>query len=1766
MLIESAENSGLFPIEATQPALIPPYQGGKQSNLLIGKVELSDPLPVLLPNQYSTQNPDLIFESSPLILVGLNANLGEDQLTGITESREESPEGLTTKIAGRKAAPSDPGETIKTAKNLGQLASKPQSFNEEIGYTKSGKRDTNDYYKFTVKNRLNQVNISLDGLKGNANLQLLGTNGKEIISTSTEAGKTKENIFQSLPAGTYYLRVYPQGAESTPYHLSLDADSITDADGEPKRAQDFKLPGKIFNAKDDIGFELGGERDQKDYYELNLTKNSEVSISLDGLTQNANIKLLGKDGKNIEFSSSNLGKEREEITTTLDKGKYYVLVEPYQTERTSYNLSVAADAQIIDKDGSLPGKKLNIGKSVTDKIGVKTGKRIDQDDYYNFELKKESEITLDLQKLTQNADIELYGEDGTTQILASNNSGNKAETINSILDPGKYYVRIKNVGKDNTEYRLSLTANTKIGEADDQIPGTNLGDITKKQKVNKSSKIGFQTGKNIRDTDDYYQFQVAESSNVNISLDGLNANAKLELLGTDGQSLGSSNKKGTTAETINKKLEPGTYYVHIEPNSGKDSTAYNLKITAAQPLDDYESLKTAKKLGALNQQDPITQTNAIGFTTSGLRDKNDYYHFSLTEPNELTVDLENLKADANVRLLDASGKLLKENIQKGTKPETISKELKAGDYYLQVLPVGTAKTNYNLTVGIQQQSDLSGVFQLASTTANPEDIVDVKYTVSNTDVSDADGFRVGFYLSADSAIDPKKDTLLDSQTIKSLAGYTLTSELTQKLTLPGVNDDFWQKGKIKDFYLGMVVDDLKAIGESNEKNNLTKQLLAIAPVPADNAGNSLEKAKDLGGIGSAPQTYSDWLGNYYNIATDSDDYYKLQLTQKSNLKLDLTGLQSNADVYLLDSQGNELKQAVTSGNKSESISENLLPGDYYVRVNKSDSDRTAYNLKVSASPLEYPVPVIAGNTWETAYNMTNISSTPTTYSEFIGNKYGIPEELQDYYKLQIDKDSSLSLKLTGMSANANLFLYNSDKGLVESSETLKTAGEQILSNLTPGTYYIKVAGVGNIQTTYNLEVATTTLPNNGAGNNPDNSKELGAITTPQTVSDWVGDIDNSDYYQLSLPQVSTLELNLTNTKTNLSLYDNKGSAINSDYQTGKLVSNLQAGTYYVEVAPDYNVSSANYDLQVSATPRVDTAGNTINTAQDIGTLGATAVTKTDWVGDIDTEDYYKFSLTGNSTLNLNLSGLTQNADLYLIDSNGSDIAYSNQAGKTDESILNNLTPGTYYVRVNSNGEDTNYNLKLSATAIADGAGNDINTAQDIGALGATAVTKTDWVGDIDTEDYYKFSLTENSTLNLNLSGLTQNADLYLMDSNGSEITYSIQEGKTDESILNNLTPGTYYVRVNTSYYSNGEDTNYNLKLSATAIADGAGNDITTAKDLGAVSSVQNLTDWVGSLDQSDYYKLSLTQNSNLKLDLTGLSQDAVLYLHDSQGNQITYSNNDGKANEAIAQNLGAGLYYLQVAGSADTTYNLGVSATALTYSPANIVGNTLSQNLNIGALGTTQNFSDFVGNPHGIKQDETDYYTFSIPSASSVNLKLTGLTANADLYLYDSNGYPIVNSSDFSSVDETISQNLNAGTYIIGVLSNNSANTGYNLQATASAFPNNGAGESFDKALPLGILSSAISYDDWVGYQIDPSDYYQFQLAQNRVVNVNLSNVSDSINVDIHDNSGNSITYGSVGAGETKTLTTETLPPGLYYVTVSDYYTDKGSFYRLSIS
>ena len=110
---------------------------------------------------------------------------------------------------------------------------------------------------------------------------------------------------------------------------------------------------------------------------------------------------------------------------------------------------------------------------------------------------------------------------------------------------------------------------------------------------------------------------------------------------------------------------------------------------------------------------------------------------------------------------------------------------------------------------------------------------------------------------------------------------------------------------------------------------------------------------------------------------------------------------------------------------------------------------------------------------------------------------------------------------------------------------------------------------------------------------------------------------------------------------------------------------------------------------------VDNAGNTLATARAVGTLTATQ-SFSDWVGSADIDDYYSFNVTTPSNVNLNLTGLSADVDLYLLNSSGTVIS-SSIYGTTSESITSQLSAGTYYARVYRYSGDTNYSLSLNAT-------------------------------------------------------------------------------------------------------------------------------------------------------------------------------------------------------------------------------------------------------------------------------------------------------------------------------------------------------------------------------------------------------------------------------------------------------------------------------------
>ncbi|MEC4803472.1 MAG: S8 family serine peptidase, partial [Jaaginema sp. PMC 1080.18] len=101
------------------------------------------------------------------------------------------------------------------------------------------------------------------------------------------------------------------------------------------------------------------------------------------------------------------------------------------------------------------------------------------------------------------------------------------------------------------------------------------------------------------DRNDVYTFDLNKPQYVEILLDGLKANANIELI-QDGKVLFKSNKTGTNADSITQFLKPGKYYVKVSSNINNGTTPYNLKVRS------WSSVQPDNGSQPINGKQPVT--------------------------------------------------------------------------------------------------------------------------------------------------------------------------------------------------------------------------------------------------------------------------------------------------------------------------------------------------------------------------------------------------------------------------------------------------------------------------------------------------------------------------------------------------------------------------------------------------------------------------------------------------------------------------------------------------------------------------------------------------------------------------------------------------------------------------------------------------------------------------------------------------------------------------------------------------------------------------------------------------------------------------------------------------------------------------------------------------------------------------------------------------------------------------------------------------------
>ncbi|MEG5174649.1 S8 family serine peptidase [Microcoleus sp. B3-D7] len=120
------------------------------------------------------------------------------------------------------------------------------------------------------------------------------------------------------------------------------------------------------------------------------------------------------------------------------------------------------------------------------------------------------------------------------------------------------------------------------------------------------------------------------------------------------------------------------------------------------------------------------------------------------------------------------------------------------------------------------------------------------------------------------------------------------------------------------------------------------------------------------------------------------------------------------------------------------------------------------------------------NSLFTARNVVGVQNGSIRLTEFVGT--GDPD---DFYRFDINTNSNFSLRLDGLTADADVDLIQdiNGNGVVEDGELIGYSLESDtipdvinLSNLPPGTYYVRVSSFLGDSTNYNLTLSATPVP------------------------------------------------------------------------------------------------------------------------------------------------------------------------------------------------------------------------------------------------------------------------------------------------------------------------------------------------------------------------------------------------------------------------------------------------------------------------------------------------------------------------------------------------------------------------------------------------------------------------------------------------------------------------------------------------------------------
>ncbi len=234
------------------------------------------------------------------------------------------------------------------------------------------------------------------------------------------------------------------------------------------------------------------------------------------------------------------------------------------------------------------------------------------------------------------------------------------------------------------------------------------------------------------------------------------------------------------------------------------------------------------------------------------------------------------------------------------------------------------------------------------------------------------------------------------------------------------------------------------------------------------AWQRLELGASGSNIVSAKRTYDlEKLDGRQSVSGSTNfryryDWVTFQLDNQSHVKLALSELQADVDLYLLDSVGRFIASSTNEGNFGESIAQELSAGTYRVLVYQYSGFSTQWHLELSADP-SVAQPDGAGKAGEQALEL-GFGEGRASLQDFAGSV-----DRQDQDRFGSARPAEFSQGLISLSADIDVYLSTEPSEQPNRSANGSTGRERVTATLAAGTYFVRVtSGTNNSSDTLAL--------------------------------------------------------------------------------------------------------------------------------------------------------------------------------------------------------------------------------------------------------------------------------------------------------------------------------------------------------------------------------------------------------------------------------------------------------------------------------------------------------------------------------------------------------------------------------------------------------------------------------------------------------------------------------------------------------------------------